>query len=113
MTPITPATGKATTMNETPQEPWPIANAIASLEEVCDREDGSSDPQRSETIRLAMNYAIEVVKGINTIREPQPPDPAEEARRAVRAFCRELGDALENLGRAMSDIADGCIPERD
>ena len=73
MTPITPATGKATTMNETPQEPWPIANAIASLEEVCDREDGSSDPQRSETIRLAMNYAIEVVKGINTIREPQPP----------------------------------------
>ena len=94
-------------MTETSQEPWPIANAIASLEEVRDREAGSNaDPGRAETIRLAMNYAIEVVRSINELRPPQPPDPAEEARRAVRAFCRDLGDALENLGRAMSDIAE-------
>jgi hypothetical protein len=98
-------------MSERETEPWPIANAIAALEEARDREGAGSDPQRSETIRLAMDYAIEVVKGINTIREPQPPDPAGEARRAVRAFCGELGDALENFGRAMRDIADGCIPE--
>jgi len=92
-------------------EPWPIANAIGCLKEVRDREtDGS---ERAETVRLAMDYAIEVVRSINALREPQPPDPAEEARRAVRKFCGELGNALENLGCAMNDIADGCIPERD
>jgi hypothetical protein len=100
-------------MTETPREPepWPIANAIAALEEMRDRDDGREDAQRRETIRLAMDYAISVVRGISELREPQPPDPAGEARRAVRAFCGELGDALENLGRAMNDIADARIPE--
>jgi hypothetical protein len=102
-------------MTQTPREaePWPIANAIAALEEARDRESHTDVTGRAETIRLAMNYAIEVVRGINQIREPQPPDPAEEARRAVRQFAREVGNALENFGRAMHDIADGCIPERD
>ena len=92
-------------------EPWPIANAIGCLKEVRDRKSG--DEERDRTVELAMEYAIEVVRSINRLREPQPPDPAEEARRAVRAFCGELGDAFDNLGRAMRDIADGCIPERD
>ena len=102
-------------MTETPQapEPWPIANAIAALEEACDRENPAEDPQRAETIRLAMDYAIEVVRGINQIREPQPPDPAGEARRAVRQFARAVGDAFRDLGAAFDDIADGRIPERD
>ena len=94
----------------TPQEPWPIANAIACLEETRDRKSG--DLERDKTVELAMEYAIEVVKGINSLREPQPPDPAEEARRAVRQFARELGDAFRNLGDAFDDIADGRIPER-
>jgi hypothetical protein len=95
-------------------EPWPIANAIACLEEVRDRESGSNaDPARAETVRLTIDYAIEVVKALNTMREPQPPDPAEEARKAVRKFAGELGQAIENLGLAMQDIADGNIPERD
>ena len=100
-------------MTETPQtpEPWPIANAIGCLKEVRDRKSG--DEERDRTVELAMEYAIEVVRSINKLREPQPPDPAEEARRAVRTFCGELGDAFDNLGRAMRDIADGCIPERD
>lgn len=92
-------------------EPWPIANAIAALKEVRDRKSG--DEVHDNTVELAMNYAISVVQSINKLREPQPPDPAGEARRAVRTFCGELGDALENLGRAMNDIADGYIPERD
>ena len=94
----------------TPREPWPIANAIACLKETRDRKSG--DPERDKTVELAMEYAIEVVKGINSMREPQPPDPAEEARRAVRQFARELGDAFRNLGEAFDDIADGRIPER-
>ena len=99
-------------MTETPQEPWPIANAIAALKDVRDRE-RSRDDEHAETVRHAMDYAIEVVKGINTIREPQPPDPADVARKAVRQFCREMADAMQNLGSAMHDIADGYIPEGD
>jgi hypothetical protein len=96
-------------MNE--KESWPIANAIACLKEVRDRENDGSE--RAETVRLSMEYAIEVVRGINSIREPQPPDPAEETRRAVREFCRELAQAFGNLGSAFEDIADGVIPDRE
>lgn len=102
-----------TTADDTEREPekWPIRNALACLRETRDREKG--DDERSRAVQLSMEYAIEVVKGINSLREPQPPDPAEEARRAVRTFCGELGDAFENFGRAMHDIADGHIPEGD
>lgn len=86
-------------------EPWAIRNALAKLEESRDRADGKSD-------RLAMEYAIQVVKGINLIPEPVPPDPEREADRAIRGFCDELGYAFENLGRAFHEIADGVIPER-
>lgn len=92
-------------------EPWPIANAIACLKEVRDREAG--DDERAETVRLSMEYAIEVVKGINSKREPQPPDPAEEARRAVRRFCGDLALAFEGLARGFESIADGEIPDRE
>jgi transcriptional regulator with XRE-family HTH domain len=99
-----------TLLRESAQEPWPISNAIACLKEVRDREKG--DDERGETVRLSMEYAIATVRGINQIRAPQPPDPAAEADRAVRRFCRDLGDAFENLGRAFADIADGDIPDR-
>jgi hypothetical protein len=91
-------------------EPWAIRNALAQLEEARDRTGG--EPERRKTIRLAMEYAIEVVKGINSISEPQPPDPKAEADRAVRRFCDELGYAFESLGHAFHEIADGVIPER-
>lgn len=92
-------------------EPWPIANAIACLKEVRDREAG--DDAHAETVRLSMEYAIEVVKGINSMREPQPPDPAEEARRAVRRFCGDLALAFEGLARGFEDVANGEIPDRE
>jgi hypothetical protein len=92
-------------------EPWPIANAIACLKEVRDRE--SSDDARGEAVRLSMEYAIEVVKGINSMREPQSPDPAQEAQRAVRKFCGDLAMAFEGLARGFEDIASGEIPDRE
>jgi hypothetical protein len=91
-------------------EPWAIRNALAKLEEERDRTGG--EPERRNTIRLAMEYAIQVVKGINLIPEPVPPDPEREADRAIRGFCDELGYAFENLGHAFHEIADGVIPER-
>lgn len=90
-------------------EPWPIANALGCLRETRDREKG--DDERSLAVQLSMEYAIEVVKGINSLREPQPPDPAEMARKAVRAFAGDIADALDNLASRMRDIADGYIPE--
>jgi hypothetical protein len=98
-------------MTGTASEPWPIANAVACLKEVRDREAG--DDERAEAVRLSMEYAIEVVKGINSMREPQPPDPAEEARRAVRQFCGDLAMAFENLARGFEMIANGEIPDRE
>jgi hypothetical protein len=92
-------------------EPWAIRNALAKLEEARDRYT-RTEPEREKTIRLAMEYAIQVVKGINLIPEPVPPDPKAEADRAVRRFCDELGYAFENLGHAFHEIADGVIPER-
>lgn len=89
----------------TPEMPWPISNAIACLKEVRDREQDGSE--RAETIRLAMEYAIETVKGINSLRPPQPPDPAREAQKAVRAFCRDLGEAFRSLADGFERIADG------
>lgn len=95
-----------TTEIDQPQpEPWPIANAIACLKEVRDREQDGSE--RAETIRLAMEYAIETVKGINKLRPPQPPDPAEEAAKAVRMFCRDLAMAFASLADSFERIADG------
>lgn len=103
-----------TLLRESAEEPWPISNAIACLKDVRDREAGpGGDPDRAETIRLAMDYAIETVRGINKMRAPQAPDPAAEARRAVRQFCRDLGDAFTSLGTAFDDIACGVIPDRD
>lgn len=87
------------------EAPWPITNAIACLKEVRDREQDGSE--RAETIRLAMDYAIETVRSINSLRPPQVPDPAEEARKAVRAFCRELGEAFRSLADGFDLIADG------
>lgn len=89
-------------------EPWPIANAISCLKEARDRKCG--DTERERTIKAAMNYAIEVVKSINSLREPQPPSPEELSRRAVRTFCKELGLAVENLGRAFQDVASEDMP---
>lgn len=87
------------------ETPWPIANAIACLKEVRDRE--RDDSERAETVRLAMDYAIETVRSINRLKPPQPPDPAEEARKAVRAFCRDLGEAFRSLADGFDRIADG------
>jgi len=94
----------------TQPEPWPIANAIAALEDVRNREGGSSD--REAAVRASMEYAIAVVRSINTLKEPQPPDPAEEARRAVQEFCQQLGIAFDGLAQAFYGIAAGEIPER-
>ena len=86
--------------------PWPVANAIAKLEEVRDHY-GDNDPVKQKTVQLSMDYAIEVVKAINIHRPPQPPDPAKVARQGVRQFCRNLADAFEALAESMRDIADG------
>jgi hypothetical protein len=104
-------TTETATQEAPPPEPWPISNAIACLKEVRDRENDGSE--HAETVRLAMDYAIEVVRSINKLREPQPPDPREEARKAVREFCRSLAGDFQNLGYALERIADGDIPDCD
>jgi hypothetical protein len=91
------------------QEPWPIANALACLRETRDRDSRSDDPARNETIKLAMNYAIEVVKGINSIRDPRM-SASLAADRAVREFARNVGRALQDLGQRFEDIGNGEQP---
>jgi hypothetical protein len=86
-------------------EPWPIKNAIACLKEVRERE--SDQTEHGKTVQASMNYAIEVVKGINSMKEPEPPDPQLIAKMAVREFCRGLADQFELLGQRFAAIADG------
>lgn len=78
--------------------PWPIRNAIACLEEVRDREqtrlDAGQDDDRAQTIVLAMEYAIETVKGINTMRQPAPPPLKAELRRTARLLAYGMAEAL-------------------
>ncbi len=90
---------------------WPIRNALACIKEVRDRERG--DDPRSDTIALCMDYAREVILAINSLREPQPPSPAQEADRAVREFCRGLSQTLGQFGYALEAIAEGEIPDRE
>ena len=95
--------------------PWPIENALGKLQETRDSFENSNlrwySAEYSRGVFNAMNLAIEVVKGINTIREPQPPDPVREAEKAFRKLCMSFGESLEAFGLAMQDIGDGVIPD--
>jgi ATP-dependent Clp protease ATP-binding subunit ClpA len=101
------------------EEPWPIARALSALRELRHRAAqsakadwaDSAEVEKQAAIVGAMDYALGVVKTINSVREPQPPDPAEQARRAVREFSRELASTFENLARGFEAIASGKIPE--
>jgi hypothetical protein len=99
-------------------EPWPIANAIACLKEVRDREgkvrpgeEGDEKAQvHAETLRLGMDYAIEVVRSINSLNPPVEPSQEEILQRAMRGLCKELGTAFENFGLALKDFAESDYP---
>lgn len=87
---------------------WPVANALAALEEMRDR--GSDGPPADEATRIrrevidrCMKYAISVVKGIREIAPPVPvPARIREARireaqvQARAAALREEADRIED-----------------
>lgn len=87
------------------QYPWPIKNALLCLKEVADRENGPGE--RAATIQATIAYAVEVVKGINSMKEPEPPSPDAVAKRAVREFVGGLADQVELLSTRLRAIADG------
>lgn len=80
-------------------KPWAIRNAIASLEETKRRCDSDSEGDR--IIRAAMDYAVEVIKGINTIEPPKTLAPTEQLKSLgqtiVSAFNEGISDFIDRL----------------
>jgi hypothetical protein len=97
-------------------EPWPIANALEALKEMRSGADRTLSKQASERttpdpvrdayqdgVDKAMDYAIEVVKGINEVRPPTPPTEEQIAAKAFRTLRHSLADAFREFADALED----------
>lgn len=89
---------------------WPIRNALLCLREDMARTKDAADDYH-HGVHMALAYAVEVIKGINSMKEPEPPDPAKAAGRAMRQYYAQMADAADTLAAELRVIAGGDIPD--
>ncbi len=94
------------------EEPWPITNAIACLKDTMERETGVDD-ERSETIRLTLEYAIEVVKSINELRPPRGHTATERIVFLTRDMRKDFAEIIRRTADYIEGEAYNCSHYED
>lgn len=92
-----------------PWPTWSIDNALAILQQAKSRHEGMvNEPGTNKEVNTgilhALDFSIEVVKGINELTPPQPPSARLVLHTVISGLFNDVAGLLENAAGRLRDI---------